>query len=151
MRGLDGSIVKERRARRYYGCLSSSPYFAGLGLENHKYWDPSDEMYMVDGHLNWYIEKVCTNLRLLPGTSYSADSGEQNMILGNTVSTSLPFYRTVPVPSIRGMAPYMIFHDELVVCDLDNAPDYQWKNADCRSTQFNTIPPNGLADIKAQP
>lgn len=46
------------------------------------------------------------------------------------MSTSLPFYRTVPVPAIRGMAPYLIFHDELVSCDLDDAPDYQWKNAD---------------------
>lgn len=110
LRGLDGSIVKERRARRYYGCLSCSPYFAGLGLEDHRYWDTSDDMYMVDGHLNWYIQK--------------------NMVLGSTVSTSLPFYRTVPVPAIRGMAPYLIFHDELVSCDLDDAPDYQWKNAD---------------------
>lgn len=137
--------------------MSCSPYYAGNGLEDHKYWDRSDEMYMVDGHLNWYIEKVCSNLRFSTGSFNCADSAVQNMVLGNTVFVSLPFYRTVPVPAIRGMAPYMTFHDELVLCDLDNAPDYQWKNVEgmlhrITFARIVYIPGDEVADtVHAQP
>ena len=45
------------------------------------------------------------------------------MIVGVAVTTSLPFYRLVPVAN-----PQFIFTDYLYICDLDLAPDYLWRN-----------------------
>ncbi|KAI5783433.1 hypothetical protein FPQ18DRAFT_356158 [Pyronema domesticum] len=108
LRGLDGSIVKERRARKNYGCLSTIPYVAGLGHEAHKYWDCSDEQYVVENHMNWYIKR--------------------NQVIEGNVSTAIRFYRNVPVPLVAGHQPNLKFTDELLACDLDDAPDFKWKN-----------------------
>ena len=45
------------------------------------------------------------------------------MIVGATVTTSLPFYRLVPVAN-----PQFILTSYLYICDLDSAPDYIWCN-----------------------
>ena len=62
LRGLDGSIVKQRRARKNYGCISRVCFEAGRGWDAHKYWEPANEQYRVDGHLNWYITRVASPL-----------------------------------------------------------------------------------------
>ena len=62
LRGLDGSIVKERRARKNFGCISPVRFVAGRGWDAHKYWDPADEQYKVGGHLSWYITRVVSPL-----------------------------------------------------------------------------------------
>ncbi|KAF8243917.1 hypothetical protein K440DRAFT_611241 [Wilcoxina mikolae CBS 423.85] len=108
LRGLDGSIVNKRRSRLNYGCISSTFYQAGKGWDAHKYWESSDDKYLVDGHLNWYITR--------------------NQVIEGEESTSIPFYRMVPVPLVPGHQPWLMFTDELLACDLDDAPDFKWKN-----------------------
>ncbi|KAI5812785.1 hypothetical protein BZA77DRAFT_323306 [Pyronema omphalodes] len=105
LRGLDGSIVKERRARKSYGCMSSSHYKPGTGTDAHRYWDSAEENFMVESHMNWYITR--------------------NQALEVTEQSSVSFCRYVPV---NGNQPILKFTDELLACDLDNPPDYKWKN-----------------------
>jgi len=50
--------MKERKARRNYGCAAHSNYQPGKGLESHKYLCPSKDLYKVPGHMSWYVEKV---------------------------------------------------------------------------------------------
>jgi hypothetical protein len=95
--------VVEKRAPRYYGCGSNGKYRIGEGLEDHMYWCEKEEKYKVKGQLNWYIS--------------------WDQIIGSTVSTALKFYRLVPVSS-----PDFIFYDPLLICNLEVAPDYKWKN-----------------------
>ena len=45
------------------------------------------------------------------------------MIVGTTVTTSMPFYRLVPVNN-----PTFIFTCSLRICSQDSAPDYMWRN-----------------------
>ena len=45
------------------------------------------------------------------------------MIVGTAVTTSLSFYRLVPVAD-----PDFVFTSHLYICDLDSAPDYMWRN-----------------------
>ncbi|KAF8247382.1 hypothetical protein K440DRAFT_661489 [Wilcoxina mikolae CBS 423.85] len=110
LRGLDGSIVKERRARKYYGCDSLARYEAGKGLEAHKYWCNDDEAYFVPGNMKWYITR--------------------NMVLKDDTSISMTFYCLVSIPTIRGLQPQLQLYHTLLGCDLDNAPDFKWKNPD---------------------
>lgn len=93
----------EKRAPRFYGCGSSGKYRAGEGLEDHMYWCEKEEKYRVNGQLNWYISR--------------------DQIIGSTVSTALRFYRLVSVSS-----PDFIFFDPLLICDLEVAPDYKWRD-----------------------
>jgi hypothetical protein len=51
------------------------------------------------------------------------------MVLADEMSKSMPFYRMVSIPAVRGLQPYLQFVDELFVCDMDDAPEYKWKNA----------------------
>ena len=62
MRGLDGSIVKLRRSRKNYGSMSSTQFWPGRGWDAHMYWESSDEHYVVEEHLNWYIMRVAAPL-----------------------------------------------------------------------------------------
>ena len=43
----------------------------------------------------------------------------------------MPFYRLVPAPRTPGGQLDLIFRDDLVACDLDNAPDFKWKDPSC--------------------
>ena len=36
----------------------------------------------------------------------------------------------VPIPR-SGALPYLIFSHELLACDLDDPPDFKWKNPTC--------------------
>ena len=77
MRGLDGSIVKEHRSRKNYGCMASTHFQAGRGWDSHMYWDSSDELFMVDDHMSWYITRVAAPLLPLPGLPPSFPSHGQ--------------------------------------------------------------------------
>ena len=147
LRGLDGSIVKQRRSRKNYGCMSSTHFQAGRGWDSHKYWESSDERYMVDEHLNWYITRVATpppSSPIIPhgqrkGLTMATIGEEKNQALEGNESTSIQFYRMVPVPR-SGAQPYLVFTDELLACDLDDAPDFKWKNPSCTIP----LPPEAL-------
>jgi len=108
LRGLDGSIVRERRSRRFYGCISNSHYQAGKGLEDHMYWCERNDDWRVENKMNWFVKK--------------------NEVVGNTTSISVSFHRTLEVTGNPDERPSMIFSDDLVACDIDDAPDYKWKN-----------------------
>jgi hypothetical protein len=60
MRGLDGSIVGERRARRYYGTISRHKYVEGVDdhLKEHRFWCHDEEKYKVPDKMNWYVKRV---------------------------------------------------------------------------------------------
>jgi hypothetical protein len=49
----------------------------------------------------------------------------QNQTLEGTEQSSMHFYRYVPA---NGNQPDLRFSHELLACDLDNPPDYKWKN-----------------------
>lgn len=50
------------------------------------------------------------------------------MAIEDTLSTSISFYRMVPVPSGgRNARPCLEFEDELLACDDEYPPDYSWK------------------------
>jgi hypothetical protein len=72
-------------------------------VEEHTFWCDKQEEFRVRDKLNWHISK--------------------NQIVGSTVSTSLSFYRLVPTSS-----PNFVFSTPLRVCDLDDAPNYLWKD-----------------------
>ncbi|KAF8538632.1 hypothetical protein BDD12DRAFT_806001 [Trichophaea hybrida] len=112
LRGLEGSMVKGRRARRYYGCISTPLWFPGQGIaiDEHRFWDSADDSFWVSGLMNWYIK--------------------HNMILGDHVSTSMEFFRLVPVDTSHGDESDLVFIDELFACDSVEAPDYQWQDKD---------------------
>ena len=63
------------------------------------------------------------------------------MIVGKSVTTSMPFRRLIPVDD-----PEFIFTDYLYICDLDLAPDYLWRNprgarmACTLHTDLSTVP-----------
>ena len=46
----------------------------------------------------------------------------------------------VPVPR-SGAQPHLIFTDELLACDLDDAPDFKWKDPSCTIS----LPPPSLS------
>ncbi|KAF8247380.1 actin-like ATPase domain-containing protein [Wilcoxina mikolae CBS 423.85] len=105
LRGLDGSIVKKRRARRFYGSLSTTHFKEGRGWDEHKYWDIRKEEWKVRERLNWYIKK--------------------DMVVGNTESVTLHFSRTLDDPIPAG---HLIFHDDLLECNLQEAPEFKWED-----------------------
>jgi hypothetical protein len=123
MRGLDGSIVGEKRARRYYGSSSYHRYDEDehYAVSEHKYWCDKEEVFKVPDHMNWYVKRV--RRTALYGKGPCIHQSPQDQVIGRTVSTSFGFYRIV---SLRN--PDFIFHTDLQVCDLEEAPNYKWKN-----------------------
>lgn len=108
LRGLDGSIVRERRSRRFYGCESTTHYEPGKGLEDHMYWCEKNDDWRVEDKLTWYVKK--------------------NEVVGHTVSVSFSFHRTLEVSENPDERPSLLFSDDLVACDIDDAPDFKWQN-----------------------
>ena len=47
----------------------------------------------------------------------------------------------VPAPRTPGGQPNLIFQDELLACDLDDAPDFKWKNPSCTIPCPCSLPP----------
>ncbi|KAF8243757.1 actin-like ATPase domain-containing protein [Wilcoxina mikolae CBS 423.85] len=125
IRGLSGSIVRERRARRFYGTCISIPctpvsgtgsyryWDSGLGeyrttdpsAENEVYWDYCDEEWMIPGSLSWFIKK--------------------GIVVGDDESVSIKLERHVRNPSTEGA---LRFEDPLMVCNHSIAPDFSWRN-----------------------
>ena len=56
----------------------------------------------------------------------------------------MQFRRTVRAPRTPGGQPYLIFQDELLACDLDDAPDFKWKDPSC-TIPCPRFPPSPLS------
>ncbi|KAF8542987.1 hypothetical protein BDD12DRAFT_727596 [Trichophaea hybrida] len=102
LRGWEGSIVRERRARINYGCSAAIVYIEGEGLEDHVFWQSATDKFMVDSHMEWYIQR-------------------------DTLSTSISFYRMVPVPVGRNARPNLVFYNDLLAYNYDDPPDFSWR------------------------
>lgn len=60
MRGLDGSVVHEKRARRFYGCVSSCliPTIRDDDMEEHIYWNEPEDELRLEGEMTWFLKKA---------------------------------------------------------------------------------------------
>lgn len=58
LRGLDGSMVVSRRARRHYGTTYSTMFDASKHPTEDRYWSPLWERYMVSDRIQWHLKKV---------------------------------------------------------------------------------------------
>ncbi|KAF8243913.1 actin-like ATPase domain-containing protein [Wilcoxina mikolae CBS 423.85] len=129
LRGLEGSIVKERRARRFYGVPANTSFReagptgaqyllphnngtwdlrwenADSAVKDHKFWQPLEEKWRVRSMWAWYIT--------------------QGMIVGNTHSVTFDFCRAIKDPINPND---LKFRCELFSCDLREAPDFVWRN-----------------------
>jgi len=57
IRGLEGSIVTERRCRYHYGTKCCPTYDETKHPLNCRYWDELDEIYRASRCMDWYIAK----------------------------------------------------------------------------------------------
>ncbi|KAL4861100.1 hypothetical protein BDV12DRAFT_204359 [Aspergillus spectabilis] len=101
--GLEGNKVESRVARRNYGVDYRTTYDPNHHKEDMKNWDSLEEVYEVDNQMRWYIKK-------------HSDISEHKPI-------RMDFYRNIKVTDIDKM----IFHDTLLFCNDEDAPDI--KNA----------------------
>jgi hypothetical protein len=110
MRGLDGSIVGEKRARRYHGSSSYHRYDEDehYTVSEHKYWCDKEEVFKVPDHMNWYVKRV--RRTALYGKGPCIHQSPQDQVVERTVSTYFGFYRLV---SLRN--PDFIFHTDLPI------------------------------------
>lgn len=61
MRGLDGSMVHEKRARRFYGVISGSNEYShdiDDDLRGHIYWNEWLDQNYVEGCMRWFLKRV---------------------------------------------------------------------------------------------
>jgi len=107
-RGLEGSMVHKRRSRRNYGHLFSTRFSESMpvDLRSRKSWSSSFDNYYIKDKLQWYIKR--------------------NEVIAQTAVVTYPFVRMVKVPT-HG-PPNLRFTQSLLACDLDNPPDYKFKN-----------------------
>ncbi|KAA8913169.1 hypothetical protein FN846DRAFT_916415 [Sphaerosporella brunnea] len=101
MRGLDGSVVKEKRSRRHYGFEVQAPFIADKGWDKHKCYNWIEEKWFVDGKLLWFLHK--------------------NDKIGDTMSASFKVYRV-----FDNLPRNLIFTVELRACDTDDSPEFIW-------------------------
>lgn len=68
MRGLDGSIVTDRRSRYNYGTVCEPPFDPALHPVSSKYYDHLDECFRADSIMEWYVRKndLVTETRAIP-------------------------------------------------------------------------------------
>ena len=131
-----------------------TPFQASKGWDAYKYWESSNERYMVDGHLYWCVTRVAFPCSSLPTIlDYMGKNKANNGIMatiGGAKSrdlernepTFIQFYRMVPAARTPGGQPYLIFQDELLAYDLDNPPDFKWKNPSCTTFPPAFYPPS---------
>lgn len=110
IRGLDGSIVSEKRCRRFYGCEVSVPYEPGKGLESHRFWHSPCDMFCVSGKMMWYLKKVSL---LCLAILFTAKIRLQEAIIGDKESVTFPLVRDISVENYRPSC--LIFEDSLMV------------------------------------
>ncbi|PWW76339.1 actin-like ATPase domain-containing protein [Tuber magnatum] len=60
MRGLEGGMVRIRKAPNSYGNSCSEPFIHGFHPEEDGYIDPYNGVYMCAGRMQWYVRKVKT-------------------------------------------------------------------------------------------
>lgn len=58
MRGLEGEMVRIRKAPNSYGNSCSEPFVEGFHPNGDGYIDPYDGTYMCRKRMQWYIRKV---------------------------------------------------------------------------------------------
>ena len=63
-----------------------------------------------------------------------ATIGAKSRDLERNEPTFIQFYRMVPAAGTPSGQPYLIFQDELLACDLDDPPDFKWKNPSCTTS-----------------
>jgi len=61
------------------------------------------------------------------------------MVLGENVSTSMEFFRLVPIEAFHGFVPNLVFVDDIVACDKNVAPEYDWQDKDGMSLYILSI------------
>ncbi|KAF8245501.1 actin-like ATPase domain-containing protein [Wilcoxina mikolae CBS 423.85] len=121
LRGLDGSIVRNRRSPLCYGSRSSlarpkdyNKYWDSerntwrngyTDMDKHTKWDQDTDTWRVSWHLNWYITK--------------------DDIVGETHSVSMNFFRTVPIPAVDND---FKFTTRLYSCKSLDPPAFKWMN-----------------------
>lgn len=57
IRGLQGTIVTERRSRKHYGVAASTLFDQRRHPEYSKYWDRLDEVFRARGNMTWFVSK----------------------------------------------------------------------------------------------
>ncbi|EON64758.1 hypothetical protein W97_03991 [Coniosporium apollinis CBS 100218] len=117
LRGLEGSIVTNRRSRWHYGTSYATVFDETRHPVTDRYWSPLWERWMVSDRMQWHISK-----------------GEQ-------VNENQPisFHYT------RNFRPgqSLIVEDDLIACDAEIAPDSYQKdfiNVCTLTTNLNTVP-----------
>lgn len=80
------------------------------GLEDHRYWCEKHDDYRVKGKMTWFVHR--------------------DEVIDQTAQISFEFSRSVVVPTHPSQKPKLMFRSKLMACDLDEAPDYMWKNPD---------------------
>lgn len=106
LRGLDGSIVRRKRAPRFYGSAADSKFEHGEGTETHRFFCRTEECYKVPDKMNWYVHK--------------------NAAVGTALTVSIAMYRLVPI--VAGYEPNLVLTHDLLACDIDDAPEFRWQN-----------------------
>lgn len=108
-RGLDGSIVREQRARRHYGTVASTLYISGNGSEydSHRIWSDARDEWRVENQMSYFVGK--------------------GMVVDDTFSKPLDFFIDVLVHDFDERETYNN-SIKLLACDTDDAPNFKWQN-----------------------
>lgn len=99
MRGLDGSMVHEKRSRRYYGVTARVAYTDNLDedVKDYLHWDRLLETMWVKGHLTWFLKKVSNLIgSCMRYMRYTFLTSLQDAVVGDTFSATHQFVVTVP-------------------------------------------------------
>ncbi|XHG06200.1 hypothetical protein AWENTII_009403 [Aspergillus wentii] len=99
-RGIDGNQVESRIARRHYGIRYSAHYDSNQHEGEKKRWSWLQEKYLVDGQMQWYINKV------------------QSSKIKENKPISIKFYRITMVKDTDDL----MFETELHFCNDEKAP-----------------------------
>ena len=114
LRGLEGSIVVNRRSRWHYGTSYATVFNEQKHPIADRYWSPLWECFMVSDRISWHIAKVSCFVLLRYELMLT-------LIKGTRVSerTAISFHYT---RNFR-WGQSLIVEDEVLGCDADTAPD----------------------------
>ncbi|KXL43111.1 hypothetical protein M433DRAFT_100662 [Acidomyces richmondensis BFW] len=117
IRGIEGTVVDKRKSRFHYGTSYATVFDEQKHPISDRYWSPLWERWMVSDRMQWHISK---------GTPISSE-------------TPISFHYT------RNFRPNqsLIVEDELISCDMDEAPDAYNKNlikVCTLTTDLNSVP-----------
>ena len=116
-RGLEGNQVENRKARCHYGVEYSTTFNPVKHEGQTPYWCEYQERQLVDGQMQWYIQKVLhTSLPVTNMTSLLTLGVVKGESLSERNPIKLPFYRIISLTSS------CVFHDDLCMSVDENAP-----------------------------